>query len=782
MVKISKAKRNNQTKNKLVKQGKIKKKKQKQKQINIQQNANIQKQYSDDEESDHGQDLLDMVETDDLNFLKNSVINRSYSMLKKIRVTDTKDKPVKRKRKSSIDENLEEQYEEDLAVNNANKKKVKMMLPVKTDRGIVEQMIEVEDVDEDEENNNEIKQEDTIEEEQADSEDNFDYEDAEEVDKQKPLTTAELLALREKKMRFIKEKVGVICSGMLEDPEGKINNTRLLFNLMDEATPEVYLFTKKLIAVSLLEVFKDLLPSYAIREQDTKEVKLKKDTLKLMKFETQLLQSYKTYLQKLEKLSNILTPKKGNTTKRAIQEIKLAETAILCMCELLMTHPYFNYSQNIVQVIVPFLNHKLPNIRELVRNSIISIFKEDKKGEITLIIIRKINLLVKLKAESSLHVEVLEPLLALRIKDVNMDQEKENELKQKKLKSHKQNLIQQMSKKERKRKKKLAELNKELLETQAEESKTAKHKLFTEITQFVFTIYFRILKHYPKTKILSVTLEGLAKFAHCINIDFYTDLVNVINNLLDDDESLGYREQLHCVLTVITILSGQGDVLNIDPLRFYAHLYKNLFEFHAGTSHSDYPVLLQTLEMVLIKRRKKISQKRLASFAKRLCTMALLAMHNGSLACLCFVKTLLQLTKSIDILLDCDPTVGDGHYLPFSDDPEYTNASNSALWELILLQRHYHPIVRKMALYVSSGCPASGDGGLAPELKKLNSEELFTEFDSSQLAFKPTILPPKVCKPTGKIVKTSFIQNDFGKYCKSICKQKISSVDYFDIP
>ena len=72
------------------------------------------------------------------------------------------------------------------------------------------------------------------------------------------------------------------------------------------------------------------------------------------------------------------------------------------------------------------------------------------------------------------------------------------------------------------------------------------------------------------------------RYAHCINLEFYQDIVNVLNQLVDQ-ESLGYREQLHCVQTVFTILSGQGEVLNIDPLRFYTHLYRNLFLINAGT-------------------------------------------------------------------------------------------------------------------------------------------------------------------------------------------------------
>jgi nucleolar complex protein 3 len=48
------------------------------------------------------------------------------------------------------------------------------------------------------------------------------------------------------------------------------------------------------------------------------------------------------------------------------------------------------------------------------------------------------------------------------------------------------------------------------LETKAEENKQAKQQHLTEVTKLVFTIYFRVLKKAPSSKILSITLEGLA--------------------------------------------------------------------------------------------------------------------------------------------------------------------------------------------------------------------------------------------------------------------------------
>lgn len=48
----------------------------------------VQNVQNVEEESDQGEDLLDMVEESDLNFLKKAIANRSYSILKKIRFSE----------------------------------------------------------------------------------------------------------------------------------------------------------------------------------------------------------------------------------------------------------------------------------------------------------------------------------------------------------------------------------------------------------------------------------------------------------------------------------------------------------------------------------------------------------------------------------------------------------------------------------------------------------------------------------------------------------------------
>lgn len=159
------------------------------------------------------------------------------------------------------------------------------------------------------------------------------------------------------------------------------------------------------------------------------------------------------------------------------------------------------------------------------------------------------------------------------------------------------------------------------------------------------------------------------RFAHTINVDFFTDLVEVFNSLIANDQ-LDYRQCLYAIQVVLIMLSGQGEALNIDPIHFYSHLYKVIFNltagmcqkihifglesaldflnksvinlFNAGPSNADIPIALDCLENMLIKRRKKVSVHRVLAFTKRICTLALQVHHNSSISLLSLVRTLMM--------------------------------------------------------------------------------------------------------------------------------------------
>lgn len=73
---------------KLSKQGKLKTRRHKPSKKQPQKPAPQRPETVEEEESDNADDLMDMIEEDDLNFLKEAISNKSYSLLRRIRLPE----------------------------------------------------------------------------------------------------------------------------------------------------------------------------------------------------------------------------------------------------------------------------------------------------------------------------------------------------------------------------------------------------------------------------------------------------------------------------------------------------------------------------------------------------------------------------------------------------------------------------------------------------------------------------------------------------------------------
>lgn len=224
----------------------------------------------------------------------------------------------KKRKLQEDDESLENNYEDQIDDNSS--KRVKSLLPIKTDKGLIPQQ-RIEEITED-----------TYSDEPVESENDEDVENPENIDEDftleetdidlsKPISAAQLLVARNESLRQKKIHIGTLSSGLLENPEEKVTNLKTLLSLMDDQTPEVYFTVRKLVIVSLVEIFKDILPDYEIKNVKPEGVKLKKDTLKLHKYEETLLGYYRKFLQKLEKFCFMLSKKKGDS--RRISEVRM---------------------------------------------------------------------------------------------------------------------------------------------------------------------------------------------------------------------------------------------------------------------------------------------------------------------------------------------------------------------------------------------------------------------------------------------------------------------------
>jgi nucleolar complex protein 3 len=223
---------------------------------------------SEENDSDYGEDMLEMIEEDDLEFIKNAITSKSYNIFNKVRYTGTSAPKPKKRKLNDEDSDLENEYEDQTA----DDVPMKNLLPIKTKQGIVRQQIEDKSAEASESEEEEEVDENEAVEAEENQEEQYDFVD-DKIDISKPISAAQLLVERNKVLKQKKLHIGTLSAGVLENPEEKVTNLRTLIQLMDDNAPEVYFTVRKLATVSLLEVFKDVLPSYEIKKIDSEGVK-----------------------------------------------------------------------------------------------------------------------------------------------------------------------------------------------------------------------------------------------------------------------------------------------------------------------------------------------------------------------------------------------------------------------------------------------------------------------------------------------------------------------------
>ncbi|KAM4715785.1 nucleolar complex protein 3 homolog isoform 3-T3 [Anableps anableps] len=582
------------------------------------------------------------------------------------------------------------------------------------------------------------------------------------------LTPEERERFRVQTLNIKKQRIASLASTIISDPLNNMKRVKELRGMMMEADPSVAVSVRKMVMVSLMEVFKDIAPTYRIRPLTPaeKNTKVKKETQQLREFEESLISQYKFYLEDLEQTIKDWKQKKRKRSQAvSFQSYRsLAEVSVRCLCELLLSMPHFNFHNNIIVILVPLMNDPLKKVSDMCCDAFRKLFQEDRVGGASLATVRVISGLTK-SLNYNVRPEVLRTLLSLRIKEVEMKKDLEATAPKTKLMTNKEKK-KNLSRMQRKWKKAEEKLEKELLEAEASESKEKKTKMHTETLNIIFLIYFRILKKAQRSVLLPAVLEGLANFAHLINLEFFDDLLNVLQNLIQSGD-LTNRESLHCIQTVFTILSGQGDALNIDPLNFYSQLYKILLQLHAGAPDDDIIIVLRCLDAMLTRRRKQVTLQRAMAFLKRLSTLSLHVLPNASVGILAANRATMHSFPKCDFLLD-NEIQGSGFYLTELDEPEHCNAQNTALWELHTLQRHFHPVVRRFARHLSHAAPSDGSAALSVELSRRSPLELFEDYSVKNMAFNPPVAPPASKKKDQFVVGVALLDDKLQKQADGI--------------
>lgn len=315
-------------------------------------------------------------------------------------------------------------------------------------------------------------------------------------------------------------------------------------------------------------------------------------------------------------------------------------------------------------------------------DSIQHVFYNDKQGDVALEATRQVARLVK-SYHLKVHPDVVQSFIALPLR-VHADE------------AEAAKLATQANAKKRKRDRETTQIEADMKEGRATVDKLALARFQSDTLQAVTLTYFRILKaenlqsnHIQQ--LLPVVLEGLAKFAHLINIDTVMDVLAVMKNLLERIELLPLDAALNCILTAMLTLQGPGRELNIDQKEYIAPLYNQLPRLcsdEASLKNTD--TVLRCLSASFIQRRE-FSTVRVAAFLKRILATSMHVPPHASVPLIAFTRQLIQRYPSAEQMLENEQDViTSGVYQPEVKDPELCNPCATSAWELSLLRFHWN--------------------------------------------------------------------------------------------
>ncbi|KAI0395298.1 nucleolar complex-associated protein 3 [Xylariaceae sp. FL0594] len=477
-------------------------------------------------------------------------------------------------------------------------------------------------------------------------------------------------------IREAKEELAKLASALNEEPYENAGAFKALTQIGDSKVPAII----TLSLVTRLAVYKDLIPGYRIRpatEAGAGEGKLSKEVRVIRNFEQALVSSYQKYVKELA----VYAKNKGGQPGMD----KIASVAIMCASTLLTTHPHFNFRSDLISILVWKLSsRRTDGDFEKALEALTTLFREDDEGRPSFEAVSTLCRMMKAK-DFSVHESVVGLFLHLRLltefsgtaSQDSVDLPMESRKKQKKA---------FRTKRERKQLKEEKALQKDMAQADANVFHEERDRMQSECLKAVFATYFRILK-LRTPHLMGAVLEGLAKYSHLINQQFFGDLLEALKDLIryseaeasseedpeaaaDEDDDDGdplrnpTREALLCTATAFALLAGQDAHnakadLHLDLSFFTTHLWHTLLpislnpdlELGAKSLHlpdpdapgsassklrvntRDNKVNLQTTTVLLIRcltaallppwNIRSTPPLRLAAFAKQLMTTSL---------------------------------------------------------------------------------------------------------------------------------------------------------------
>ncbi|KAI2637448.1 nucleolar complex-associated protein-domain-containing protein [Xylaria nigripes] len=538
-------------------------------------------------------------------------------------------------------------------------------------------------------------------------------------------------------IRIAKEELAKLASLLNEQPYENAGAFKALTKIGESKIPAIV----TLSLVTRMAIYKDVIPGYRIRpSSDVPGEKISKEVRNIRAFEQALVSGYQAYVKEL---AGYAKARRGEASNDA-----LATVAITCASSLLTTHPHFNFRSDLINILVWKLSSRRTDKDfDKALSALITLFTDDDEGRPSFEAVSTLCRMMKAK-DYTVHESVINLFLHLRLisefsgkaSNDSVDLPMESRKKQKRV---------FRTKRERKQLKEEKALQKDMDQASANVLHEERDRMQSECLKAVFTTYFRILK-LRTPHLMGAVLEGLAKYSHLINQQFFGDLLEALKDLIrhsDADENLTEdpddedneptrnptRESLLCTATAFALLAGQDAHnakagLHLDLSFFTTHLWQTLLpisqnadiELSARSLHLPDPdaptsqprpdtrankVNLQTTTVLLIRcltavllppwNIRSTPPIRLAAFAKQLMTTSLHVPEKSAQALLALLADVGNTHgRKIAALWNTEERKGDGTFNALAPNEEGSNPFATTVWEGEILRRHYCPKIR----------------------------------------------------------------------------------------
>lgn len=622
---------------------------------------------------------------------------------------------------------LEEDFARRQSKKQKNKKeKENTRLPIKTADGRLEH-VEVEDEDFSAESDGEWLED-------------ADRDEPEEKKKPKPEKKKKPEKPEAERIIEAQEELARIASALNTEPEEHPGAFKELAKLAESDV----LAIRKLTLVTQMTVYKDVIPGYRIRPlgEGATEEKLSKEVRRLRHYEQSLLAGYQAYIRNLSQIARSAPSPKDRGPQT------LPSIAITCACTLLNAVPHFNFRGELIKILVAKLSRRRVDADfAKCQRALETLFAEDDEGRPSMEAVSTLSKMMRAR-DYDVDERVINLFLHLRLLSEFSGKASQDHAEAPEPKGPKQKKKRVFrTKRERKEIKEQKALEKDMAQTDALVHHEERERMQSETLKLVFATYFRVLKM-RQPHLMGAVLEGLAKYAHLINQDFFGDLLEALKDLIrhadaepeqqdgnDGDEDQDgeqnvrntSREALLCTITAFALLAGQDahnarNDLHLDLSFFNNHLYKSLLSLSTNpdlelTSKSHLPdpssdekptgkVNLQTTTVLLIRSLtyvllppwniRSVPPTRLAAFSKQLMTSALHTPEKSTRAILALVADVADTHgKKVSALWNTEHRLGNGKFNPLAESFDGANPFAATVWEGEILRRHFSPLVRE---------------------------------------------------------------------------------------